>query len=181
MLLESNKEELGLACPDFSLPSVDGKNYELNSFNKSRALLVAFICRHCPYVLAIEDRLLKLSHSYDVKQLQTVAICSNDWQKYSADSPANLLARWKEKQYNFPYLLDESQQIAKDFDAVCTPDLFLYDEKRELYYHGRLDDNWKDASKVVNQELKNAIDLLLSGKKPPEAQSPTIGCSIKWR
>jgi len=181
MAISSYNLNVGKSCPNFSLPSVDGKHYDLNSFFKSKALLVAFICRHCPYVMAIEDRLLALAHFYENKDLQTVAICSNDWQNYSEDAPENLFVRWQEKKYGFPYLIDEDQSVAKAFDAACTPDLYLFDQDRQLFYHGRLDDNWKDASKATQQDLRNAIEALLANQSPPIEQFPTIGCSIKWK
>lgn len=180
-LMESTQQEIGTSIPGFSLKSVDGKEYTNDSFNESQALLMAFICNHCPYVQAIEDRLLALAKAYSVQNLQVVGICSNDPAHYPDDAPEQLLKRWREKDYGFPYLFDETQEVAKDFDAVCTPDLFLYDQNRELYYHGRLDDNWKEPSQVKHQELKEAVDQLLAGDLPPKVQHPAMGCSIKWR
>ncbi len=181
MAISSYELGIGKDCPDFSLPSVDKKNYDLNSFSKSKGLLVAFICNHCPYVQAIEDRLLKLAHAYVYAEIQTIAICSNDWQAYPDDAPENLYERWQKKAFGFPYLLDETQEAARAFKAACTPDLYLYDGARKLFYHGRLDDNWKDQTQVKNQDLKEAINSLLAGKNPPSLQHPTIGCSIKWK
>lgn len=181
MAITSEKLEIGSACPDFELDSVDNKKYRLSDFKQSKGLLVAFICRHCPYVLAIEDRLLQLAHSYEVAQLQTVAICSNDAVQFPEDGPKSLLQRWQEKNYQFPYLVDEDQMVAKEFDAACTPDLYLYDQNRRLFYHGRLDDNWKEPAKVTSYDLKQAVDALLSDQDPPENQKPTMGCSIKWK
>lgn len=181
MAIYSVEQKIGRKCPDFELPSVDGKRFSLVSFESSKALLVAFICRHCPYVRAIEDRLIALSKSFAVSDLQVVGICSNDAVSYSEDAPEKLLERWREKSYGFPYLVDETQAVAKAFDAVCTPDLFLFDAGRRLYYHGRLDDNWKQPEAVTKHDLKNAIDSLLRGKQPPKEQLPSMGCSIKWR
>src|SRR5690348_6004296 len=109
MAISSHAIEIGKTCPQFLLSSVDGKSYSLDSFSKSQALLVAFICNHCPYVQAIEDRLLSLAHSYPSEKLQTVAICSNDWRQYPDDSPENLLKKWRDKKFQFPYLVDEKQ------------------------------------------------------------------------
>lgn len=181
VLTYSNEPKLGESCPEFSLPSVDGKQYALKDFGNSSGLLVAFICKHCPYVVAIEDRLLALANRFDTKNLQVVAICSNDSYDYPEDSPESLCNHAKEKGYSFPYLVDESQEVAHAFGAVCTPDLFLYDSNRKLYYHGQLDDNWKDESAVESQDLKNAVSEMLSGNPPPEEQKPSMGCSIKWK
>ncbi len=177
----SAEHEIGSLCPDFSLPAVDGKQFKLRDFQTSQALLVAFICNHCPYVRAVEDRLLSLAHAYPSEKLQVIGICANDPTDYPEDAPSQLLIRWRDKNYGFPYLVDEKQDVARAFDAVCTPDLFLYDQKRNLYYHGRLDDSWKDQSQVKVQDLKNAIDGLLANQAPPMPQHPSMGCSIKWK
>lgn len=181
MAIESHVLALGADCPDFLLPSVDGKKFALRDFADSKGLLVAFICNHCPYVKAIEDRLLALARAFDTADLQVVGICSNDANSYPEDAPMELLRRWEQKQYGFPYLVDESQTVARDFDAVCTPDLYLYDQDRRLYYHGRLDDNWKDPAQVHRHEMKEAIDALLRGDAPFVNQVPSMGCSIKWK
>jgi peroxiredoxin len=173
--------DIGKACPDFSLFSVDKNRYNLDSFSKSKGLLVAFICNHCPYVQAIEDRFLALTKVYAKKDIQTIAICSNDWQEFPDDAPECLYKRSIEKSFGFPYLIDETQEVAKAFNAACTPDLYLYDGKRKLFYHGRFDDNWKDQTQVKTQDLKEAIDDLLVDKNPPSRQYPAIGCSIKWK
>lgn len=172
--------EIGAACPDFSLMSVDNKPYSLSSFKGHKALIIMFICNHCPYVKAIEDRLLSLAHEFKGKPVQFVGICSNDGENYPEDSKENLFLRWKEKKYPFPYLHDETQVVAKDFGAVCTPDFFVYNEKNQLAYRGRLDDSWKDESKVTQFELKEAIKSLLNGRAPASQQNPSMGCSIKW-
>lgn len=168
MALTSHELALRTPCPPFTLPSVDGKTYSLSNFSGSKALLIAFICNHCPYVKALEDELLTLAHGFEEPDLQVVAICSNDADKYPEDSPEKLLERWQEKNYRFPYLMDAKQDVARAFDAVCTPDLFLYDDARELYYHGRF------------QELESAVAGILAGKPAPENQQHSIGCSIKW-
>ena len=181
VLLHSNAPEIGAPCPDFSLLSVDDKQYSLGDFASSKALLVAFICNHCPYVRAIEDRLLALSGAFDGKTLQIVGICSNDAKTYPDDAKEALRKRAQEKNYGFPYLVDVDQTVAKAFDAVCTPDLFLYDQQRRLFYHGQLDDNWQDHKSVKREFLKEAIQAIVDGKKPPSEQKPSMGCSIKWR
>lgn len=181
VLLESTDIEIGSKCPDFSLKSVDGKNYQLSNFSESKGLLVAFICNHCPYVQAIEDRLIALAKHFPKEQFQVVGICSNDPGNYPDDAPDQLYNRWKEKDYGFVYLVDHSQEVARSFGAVCTPDLFVYDQNRNLFYHGRLDDNWKEAAKVQKEELKEAVIALVEGQPSPSIQQPAMGCSIKWR
>lgn len=180
-LLSSKTVDVGFSCPDFSLPSVEKIQVSLDNFSAAEALLVAFICNHCPYVRAIEDRLIALRRAFSETELAMVGICSNDAQKYPKDSEGELLKRWQEKNYGFSYLIDEDQAVAKKFDAVCTPDLFLFDQKRKLFYHGQLDDNWQDETKVVHKYLQEAIKNILSHNPPPKEQKPSVGCSIKWK
>lgn len=165
MAMTAHDLKIGIPCPSFTLSSVDGKTYALSDFAQSKALLVAFICHHCPYVKAIEEELLALR---SIQGLQIVGICSNDPNKYPEDAPEALLKHWQEKNYRFPYLLDTTQEVAKAFDAVCTPDLFVYDAERKLYYHGRFAD------------LKQAVKDLLADKPALVTQIPSMGCSIKW-
>ncbi|MEM7589363.1 MAG: thioredoxin family protein [Myxococcota bacterium] len=181
VLLTSLAPKLGTQMPPFTLPDVHGNMHKSQDFIQSQALLVVFMCNHCPYVRAIEDRLIALAHTYEQSQLQVLGICSNDWTQYPQDTPQQLSARWHEKNYGFPYLLDETQQVAKDFHAVCTPEFFLYDQQRTLYYTGRFDDNWQHASQVTQNELEQALQALLAGDSPPTIQHPSMGCSIKWR
>jgi hypothetical protein len=124
---------------------------------------------------------VRLARAYRARRVQFVGICSNDPTDYPDDHPTRLLARWRELGYGFPYLVDESQQVARDFAAVCTPDLYVYDAERRLAYHGRLDDSWKDEAAVTRRELAAAVDALLAGRHPAAAQVPSMGCSIKWR
>jgi len=180
VLLSSKKTDASFPCPDFSLSSVDDKQYSLKSFSKSKSLLAAFICNHCPYVRAIEDRLIQLSKAFEKKDLSVVGICSNDPDNYPEDSKEQLFKRWQKKHYNFPYLLDHSQSVAKAFDAICTPDFFLFGPDRKLFYRGRLDDNWQDEARVKSRDLALAIKGLLANEAAPKVQKPSIGCSIKW-
>lgn len=177
--------DIGIPCPPFRLPAVDGKKYDLEDFTAAEALVVMFICNHCPYVQAIEDRIIALAHSYEKKtgekKVQFVGICSNDPTNYPDDSPENLRKRWKDKDYRFPYLIDETQAVAKAFGAVCTPDFFVYDRNRRLAYRGRLDDSWKEPEKVTQEEMRRAIDRVLDGQPPVTKQNPSMGCSIKWK
>ncbi len=180
-LLKTTSIPMGTPCPAFDLPAVDGRNYSLADFAEAKVLVVMFICNHCPYVQAIEDRYVALAHRYQNSPVQMVGICPNDPDRYPDDNMDALRRRWIEKDYRFPYLQDITQQTARDFGAVCTPDLFVYDADRRLAYHGQLDDNWADAERVTRHDLRDAIEALLVGKSPSTAQQPAQGCSIKWR
>lgn len=180
-LTYSPDAEIGSRCPDFNLPGVDGKTWSRANFANSKALLVMFICNHCPYVIAVEDRLVALGNEFISQGVKIVAICSNDADNYPEDSFENLKKRAAEKNYPFPYLYDESQAIAREFGAVCTPDFFLYDKDHKLAYRGRLDDSWKDAAAVKRTDLKDALISLLEGRVPISEQRPSMGCNIKWK
>lgn len=181
VLLESEALQAGTPCPDFSLPGVDGKTYARDDFASSRVLVVMFICNHCPYVQAVEDRIIALRKEFAGRPVQLVGICANDPTDYPDDAPAKLAERWRAKDYGFPYLVDDTQAVARAFGAVCTPDIYVYDRARRLAYHGRIDDSWKDPAKVTRRDLAAAIEALLAGKRPASEQLPTIGCSIKWK
>ncbi|UXR66131.1 thioredoxin family protein [Bdellovibrio bacteriovorus] len=172
--------DLGNSCPDFTLPAVDGKTYSLTDFAKGNPLVVMFICNHCPYVQAIEDRLIQLGADLKKQNVSVVAICSNDEFSHPEDSFANLKKRAEENGYTFTYLHDKTQDVAKKFGAVCTPDYFVYDKNHKLAYRGRLDDSWKDADKVTKRELYEAVQVLLKDEKVSEDQTASMGCSIKW-
>ena len=180
-LTESKQVALGTGAPEFKLPAVDGKTYALADFADAKVLVVLFICNHCPYVQAVEERILSLAREFAPKGVQLVAICANDPTDYPDDSFANLKKRWREKKYGFPYLVDESQETARAYQAVCTPDIFVYNAQRKLAYRGRIDDNWQDAKKITRHELKEALQTLLAGKAPSADQKPSMGCSIKWK
>lgn len=180
-LTESKMVQLGSPCPNFSLKAVDGKRYALRDFADKKVLVVIFMCNHCPYVQAVESRILQLHRDYENKGVQVVGICSNDPITYPDDNFENLARRWHEKDYGFPYLWDEKQDVARAFSAMCTPDIFVYDSARKLQYRGRIDDNWKEPGKVTQRDLRDAIDAILAGQKPPQEQFPSMGCSIKWR
>lgn len=173
--------ELGQPCPDFRLPGVDGHSYSKEDLKGAKAALVMFICNHCPYVQAVEDRLIGLGAFFRDQPVRILAICSNDSETYPEDGFDQMKTHAYEKNYTFPYLRDESQEAARGFGAICTPDFFLYDSDLNLSYRGRLDDSWKDPSRVQRQELKSAIEALLRGERPPARQMPSMGCSIKWK
>ena len=180
-LVYSPSPDLGNACPDFTLPGVDGKNHSRADFVAGKPFVVMFICNHCPYVKAIEDRLIVLGHDLKKLGVGLMAISSNDADRYDDDSFPAMARRAKEKSYSFPYLYDESQSVAKEFGAVCTPDFFVYDKQARLAYRGRLDDSWKDPSAVTARELFEACKMLSFGEPAPKNQTPSMGCSIKWK
>jgi peroxiredoxin len=181
MAVETPPAALGAACPDFRLPGVDGRTWALADFAASPVLAVAFICNHCPYVQAVEGRLIRLAAEYGPRGAQLCGVCSNDAADYPDDAFDKLAARWRDRGYGFPYLHDESQDVARAFGAVCTPDIFVFDRDRRLSYRGRIDDSWKDEAKVTRRELAGALDALLAGGRPSSDQRPSMGCSIKWR
>jgi len=180
-LTENQDIPLGTPCPDVRLPSVEGTVVARDDFRDKTALVVLFICNHCPYVQAVEDRIIALAREYGPRGVQFVGVCANDPAGYPDDAPRKLLARWREKAYGFPYLVDASQSVAKAFGAVCTPDIYVYDRARRLAYHGRIDDNWQEPAKVRRRELAAALDALLAGAAPVSEQLHAIGCSIKWK
>jgi len=171
---------IGTKAVDFVLPGTDGKTYSLSDFAAARALVVVFSCNHCPYAKAAWPLLVKLADEYKDKGIAFVAINPNDEKQYPEDSFEVMKAKVSEWGINFPYLRDQSQEIARAFQAQCTPDIYVFDFKRELYYHGRINDNWQEPEKVKKEELREALDRLLDGKKSSEVQNPSIGCSIKW-
>ena len=181
MAVESTAPSLGASCPDFRLPAVDGRSYGRDDFAAAQVLVVMFICNHCPYVKAVEDRIIGLARRFEARGVQLVGICANDAAGYPDDAFDKLAERWREKRYGFPYLHDEQQTVARTFGAVCTPDIFVYDRDRKLAYRGRIDDAWKDPTQVTRHELAGALEALLAGGTPAKEQRPTLGCSIKWR
>jgi peroxiredoxin len=181
MAVESATPTIGTPCPDFRLPAVDGRTYTREDFGGAPVLVVMFICNHCPYVQAVEDRLIALAREFEPSKVQFVAICANDAASYPDDAFDKLAERWRKKAYGFPYLHDEDQTIARAFGAVCTPDIFVYGRDRKLAYRGRIDDSWKDPTKVTRRDLADALNALLAGKAPSAEQRPSLGCSIKWR
>jgi peroxiredoxin len=181
MAVETPPTHLGAPCPDFQLPAVDGKSYGRADFDRAPVLVVMFICNHCPYARAVEDRLIRMARDFGARGAAFVGVCSNDAATYPDDAFDELAERWRSKQYGFPYLHDEAQDVARAFGAVCTPDVFVYDRERRLAYRGRIDDSWKDESKVTRRELADAVEALLDGRPPSPGQRPSIGCSIKWK
>lgn len=177
----SESVQLGASLPAFRMVSVCGEAYDSERF-RGRPLVVVFLCGHCPYVQAVEERYLALAREYIPRGISWVGIAANDPSLYpEEDSPEALCRRYHEKQYPFPILFDDTQEVARAFQAVCTPEFFVYDAQGRLYYHGRLDDNWRDPHQVSRQELREALEALLAGQPAPSPQYPAMGCSIKWR
>ena len=181
MAVTPEELKIGTKAIDFNLPSVDVKFYSLNSFKDKKVLCIIFSCNHCPYVKAVEDRINRIAMDYSGKSFALVAINPNDDSAYPEDSLDNMKKRAREKGFVFPYLRDDTQETAKAYDAVCTPDIYLYDKERILKYRGRIDDSWKDENKVTRKELRMAIDCLLDDKEINFDTIPPMGCSIKWK
>jgi peroxiredoxin len=182
-LTSSTMLPLGTQAPDFDLPDVvSGKYISLNTLADKQALLVMFICRHCPFVKHVQQELAKIGKDYIDRGLGIVAISANDIVNYPDDAPDKLKAMAKELGFNFPLCYDESQETAKAYTAACTPDFFLFDRDRYLVYRGQLDDSRPGNDKPVNaKDLREAIEAVLANKAIDPEQKPSIGCNIKWK
>jgi peroxiredoxin len=173
---------LGTKAPEFRLPDPAGKMFSPADFKGAPALLVVFMCNHCPYVKHIRDGLARLARDYQSRGVAVVGISSNDVANYPADSPAKMAEEAKAAGYIFPYLYDETQEVAKAYRAACTPDLYLFDKDQGLAYRGQLDDSRPGSGKpVTGSDVRAAIDALLAGKPVSPVQKPSIGCNIKWK
>lgn len=181
MLVETPDAALGSAAPAFSLPDLDGAIVTLESAMGPKGLVVAFICNHCPYVKAIADELAADAAALKEAGVHTVAIMSNDYETYRADSPENMKRFASQHAFGFPYVLDESQEIAKAYGAVCTPDFFGYDRDAKLRYRGRLDNGTVKRPADRAPELLSAMRMVAETGAGPSEQRYSIGCSIKWR
>jgi len=173
---------LGTIAPTFELPdTVSGKVMSLSELKGEKATLVMFICNHCPYVLHINDELVRIANDYQPKGVFFIAISSNDAVNYPQDGPELMKVQAEKVGYPFPYLYDESQDVAKAYDAACTPDLFLFDGELKCVYRGQFDNSRPNTNlPVTGKDLRIALDNLLSGEKISEQQIPSIGCNIKW-
>ncbi len=180
---ESTMLALGTPAPDFELPDViSGKLISLATFTDNVALLVMFICQHCPYVKHVQAELARLGQDYHDRSLGIVAISANDVAKYPDDSPENLKQMAESLGFKFSVCYDETQSVAQAYTAACTPDFFLFDSDRKLVYRGQLDDSRPSSdSPVTGKDLRAAIDLALSGQPIPADQKPSLGCNIKWK
>ena len=174
--------ELGTPAPDFALPDFDGCRHALADFAGAPALLVVFICEHCPFVRHVRAAFAALAREYQPRGLAVVAINSNDLGAYPQDGPDAMRAEAAQFGYVFPYLLDESQVVAKAYHAACTPDFFLFDGARRLAYRGQFDDSRPGNGRpVTGADLRAAVDAVLAGRAPAAEQFPSLGCNIKWR
>ena len=173
---------LGTLAPDFSLINVDAQTVSRDDFADTEALLVMFISNHCPYVKHVANELVRLGSDYLPRGVAMVAINSNDVAKYPADSPEQMVAEADERGYQFPYLYDETQEVAKAYGAACTPDFFLFDRNRALVYRGQLDSSRPDSGiPVTGADLRAALEAVLAGRVPSPGQHPSLGCNIKWK
>jgi thiol-disulfide isomerase/thioredoxin len=180
-LLESVKIPLGTPMPDFELKDPHGKSYKSAALFGERGLLVVFTCNHCPYAQAVWPRLVRLAKYGRGMRVSTAAINPNINPDFPDDAPDKMLLKIQEWGIDFPYLVDETQQVADAFRAQCTPDIYLFDKNKALVYHGRIDDDWKDETAVTREELKEAMNNMAAGRPVSGKQIPSMGCSIKWK
>lgn len=182
-LVESNPFEIGETAPTFNLLNVvTGENNNLTDLQGNNGTVIMFICNHCPFVIHVNDGLVQLANDYKEKGIQFIAISSNDVNNYPQDGPEKMKAVALNLKYPFPYLYDESQEIAKAYAAACTPDFYLFDENLKATYHGQLDSSRPgNGLPVTGKDLRDAIGRLLENQSPLEPQKPSIGCSIKWK
>ena len=173
---------LGTVAPDFSLPNVDGSTVDYAAAAGTHGTVVMFICNHCPFVKHVADQLAALGREYQTRGIGFVAISSNDVATHPADSPEQMVAEADERGYTFPYLYDETQDVAKAYHAACTPDFYLFDADRRLVYRGQLDPSRPGGDvPVTGSDLRAAIEALLAGRPPLAEQVPSLGCNIKWK
>lgn len=180
---ESNMLPLGTIAPDFTLPdTVSGKEMNLKALASKKATVIMFICNHCPYVIHLNDELVKIANDYADKDVQFIAISSNDVQNYPQDGPGLMKKHAADCGYPFPYLYDETQTVAKAYDAACTPDFYIFDGDLKLVYRGRLDASRPNSdTPVTGEDLRKALDNTLEMNTPLDIQSPSMGCNIKWK
>ena len=181
MAVESIDIPIGTTMPAFTLKDAAGAPFASDALFGEKGLLVLFTCNHCPYAKAVWPRTIAIAEAAKKLGINTVGINPNIHPNYPEDAPEVMLERIKEWGVTFPYLVDETQKVAADFKAQCTPDIYLFDRNKKLVYHGRVDDNWQDESKVTTQELNTAVKNLAEGKPIAGEQYPSLGCSIKWR
>ena len=182
VLTESTMLPLGTPAPDFRLPDPDGREVALGDLADAPALLVAFLCNHCPFVKHVREAFAALAREYQARGVAVVGISSNDFEAYPDDSPARMKAEAREAGYTFPYLVDASQEVAKAYRAACTPDFFVFDAQRRLAYRGQMDSSRPGNGRPNDgADLRAALDAVLEGRAVPEPQRPSAGCNIKWR
>jgi peroxiredoxin len=175
------KLTIGDKAIPFELPGVDDELHSLADYTDKKALVVLFSCNHCPYVRAWEDRMVQIQADYASQGVQFIAINANDTDKYPADSLPKMKERAQEKGFNFPYLFDETQEVARYYGAERTPEIFVFNRVGVLQYHGALDDNYDDPDAVTQEYLRDALDAILAEKMPATAKTAPVGCTIKWK
>ncbi|PSR12616.1 MAG: thioredoxin family protein [Bacteroidetes bacterium] len=182
-LTESKMISLGTLAPAFSLPdTVSGRTVSSEEVFTEQGTVVMFICNHCPYVIHVNEEIVRLAKDYQAKGVGFVAISSNDAVKYPADGPDKMAEHARTEGYPFPYLYDESQAVARAYDAACTPDFYVFDGAGRLYYRGRLDTSRPNSgTPLTGADLRGALDSMLAGQPAPEKQYPSAGCNIKWK
>lgn len=174
--------EIGTKAPDFNLPNIDGNMISLQELRPKAGVLIMFICNHCPYVKHLNEALVKFANDYREQGIKCIAISSNDVENYPQDSPELMKELSEKHQFPFPYLYDESQEVAKAYKAACTPDFFLFDDELKLFYRGQFDDSRPGNNKpVTGRDMRNAADKLIEGESNIESQIPSMGCNIKWK
>ena len=174
--------ELGTELPSFTLPDLDGKTVSDQDFAAAQALIVAFICPHCPFVKHVRQGFVQLTRDYQPRKIAIVAINSNDAQAFPEDDPAGMKREASQAGFAFPYLYDESQEVAKVFRAACTPDFFVFDRERRLVYRGQFDGSRpNNETPVTGADLRGALDALIAGQAVSPTQRPSVGCNVKWK
>lgn len=182
VLTPSTMLPLGTKAPDFSLPNIDGRTVSLADLAGSPALVVIFMCNHCPYVKHVAPELARLARDYQAKGVAVVGINSNDVSKHPSDSPEQMVHESELREYTFPYLYDETQAVARAYKAACTPDFYIFDKSQKLVYRGQLDASRPDSGiPLSGKDLRGALDAVLAGKAAAADQKPSIGCNIKWK
>lgn len=180
---ESNEFKTGTKAPDFNLiNSIDDKNYSLNDLKGDKGTVIMFICNHCPFVIHVNAELVKIANEYQQKGINFIAISSNDVDNYPQDAPHLMKELAAKEKYTFPYLYDDTQEVAKAYDAACTPDFYVFDTDLKSVYHGQLDDSRPGNGKsVTGFDLRTSLNNILTLKNPLENQKPSVGCGIKWK
>ena len=183
MAIETKELPVGIKAPSFTLPNViSGENKSLEELRGKEATVVMFICNHCPYVKHVIKGITQLAENYKNREVSFIAINSNDVVKYPADAPDKMKVFARENNFPFPYLFDESQDVAKRYEAACTPEFYIFDAELKLRYHGQMDDSRPgNTIPVTGKDLKNALDNILTGEEITGPQKPSIGCGIKWK
>ncbi|MEH0155150.1 thioredoxin family protein [Limibacter armeniacum] len=182
-LTPSNMLPLGTPAPYFKLlDTISGEIKPLDDLKSDKATLIMFICNHCPFVKHVDEELVRLANDYQSKGVSFIGISSNDADKYPQDGPIQMKAEAEKQGYPFPYLYDETQDVAKAYEAACTPDFYIFDKDMKLAYRGQLDDaRPSSATPLTGKDIRNALDVLLDGNTPSVPQKPSMGCNIKWK